>query len=148
MSAQPYYTAVRRTLEAAMCLDTFNSQLVERHSKPEVELKTTREVLGTPVVISRSAEERVLIEPSVNAVRLSISVKKSDDIEKILVAKFMMFMKRRAEDFFVLRKKAVPGYDISFLVTQAHIESMYTKKLVDFIIQFMQEIDKVGSFIL
>jgi len=98
--------------------------------------------LGTPVVISRSAEERVLIEPSVNAVRLSISVKKSDDIEKILVAKFMMFMKRRAEDFFVLRKKAVPGYDISFLVTQAHIESMYTKKLVDFIIQFMQEIDK------
>lgn len=34
------------------------------------------------------------------------------------------------------------GYDISFLVTNVHTEQMYKHKLVDFIITFMEEIDK------
>ena len=34
------------------------------------------------------------------------------------------------------------GYDISFLVTNFHTEQMYKTKLVDFIIQFMEDIDK------
>lgn len=34
------------------------------------------------------------------------------------------------------------GYDISFLITNTHTEQMYKHKLVDFIIQFMEEIDK------
>ena len=34
------------------------------------------------------------------------------------------------------------GYDISFLVTNTHTEQMYKHKLVDFIIHFMEEIDK------
>ena len=34
------------------------------------------------------------------------------------------------------------GYDISFLVTNFHSEQMYKHKLVDFIIHFMEEIDK------
>ena len=33
-------------------------------------------------------------------------------------------------------------YDISFLVTNTHTELMYKHKLVDFIISFMEEIDK------
>uniref|UniRef100_A0AC34PVZ4 Actin-related protein 2/3 complex subunit 4 n=1 Tax=Panagrolaimus sp. JU765 TaxID=591449 RepID=A0AC34PVZ4_9BILA len=141
-SAQPYYLAVRRTLEAALCIDTFNSQLVERHSAPEVEVRATREALGNPVIIARNAQEKVLIEPSANAVRLSIAVKKADDVERILSSKFMSFMKQRAENFYILRKKPIAGYDVSFLITQEHVESMYTKKLVDFIIHFMQEFDK------
>lgn len=36
----------------------------------------------------------------------------------------------------------IQGYDISFLITNAHTEQMYKHKLVDFIIQFMEEIDK------
>lgn len=35
---QPYLEAVRRTLEAALCLEQFSSQVVERHNKPEVSL--------------------------------------------------------------------------------------------------------------
>jgi hypothetical protein len=35
---RPYLTAVRHTLTAAMCLDNFSSQVVERHNKPEVEV--------------------------------------------------------------------------------------------------------------
>ena len=34
-----YLTAVRSTLEAAMCLENFSSQLVERHNKPQIETK-------------------------------------------------------------------------------------------------------------
>ena len=34
------------------------------------------------------------------------------------------------------------GYDISFLITNFHTEQMFKHKLVDFIIQFMEEIDK------
>lgn len=36
----------------------------------------------------------------------------------------------------------VQGYDISFLITNFHTEQMYKHKLVDFVIHFMEEIDK------
>lgn len=36
---RPYLTAVRHTLNAAMCLENFSSQVVERHNKPEVEVR-------------------------------------------------------------------------------------------------------------
>jgi len=54
----------------------------------------------------------------------------------------MRFLAQRAENFVILRRKPVKGYDISFLVTNFHTESMFKHKLVDFIIQFMQDIDK------
>jgi len=34
------------------------------------------------------------------------------------------------------------GYDISFLITNFHTEQMFKHKLVDFIVHFMEEIDK------
>ena len=139
---KPYPNAVRATLEAAMCMDNFSSQVVERHVKPEVEVQSSKELLLAPVCVARNEKERVLIEGSVNSVRVSIGVKQADEIEKILCHKFMRFMMLRAENFFVLRRKPVKGYDISFLITNIHTEQMYKKKLVDFIIQFMEEIDK------
>lgn len=36
----------------------------------------------------------------------------------------------------------VQGYDISFLITNNHTEEMLKHKLVDFIIEFMEEVDK------
>ncbi|KAI6654200.1 Actin related protein 2/3 complex subunit 4 [Oopsacas minuta] len=137
-----YLNAVRATLTAAMCLENFSSQVVERHNKPEVEVKASKEVLLNPVTISRSDKERVLIEPSINSVRVSIAIKQLDDVDKILCHKFMRFMMLRAEHFFILRRKPVEGYDISFLVTNFHTEQMFKHKLVDFIIEFMQAIDK------
>ena len=62
-------------------------------------------------------------------------------------------MMQRAESFVVLRRKPVPvnpiitrhclklidmrsqGYDISFLITNFHAETMLKNKIVDFIIQ-------------
>ena len=177
---KPYLSAVRRTLEAAVCLVNFNSQVIERHNKPEIEVKSSKELLLNPVIISRNEKERVLIESSINSVRISIAIKQADEIEKILVHKFTRFLMMRADNFVILRRKPVdkqsivagapgqhalnnnasslasnslhnsiesngepaPGYDVSFLITNFHTESMYRYKLIDFIIHFMEEIDK------
>jgi len=142
---RPYLVATRRTLTAAMCLQNFGSQVVERHNKPEVEARQNKELLLQPVVISRNANERVLVEGSINSLRISIHIKQSDDTEVILCKRFMRFLTQRAENFVILRRKPIKDYDISFLITNAHTESMYKHKLVDFILQFMEEVDKEVS---
>ncbi|XP_041459227.1 actin-related protein 2/3 complex subunit 4 [Lytechinus variegatus] len=139
---RPYLNAVRSTLTAAMCLENFSSQVVERHNKPEVEVRSSKELLLTPVSVSRNEREKVLIEGSINSLRISIAIKQADEIEKILCHKFTRFMMLRADNFFILRRKPVEGYDISFLITNFHTEQMLKHKLVDFIIQFMEDIDK------
>ncbi|KAH8084252.1 hypothetical protein HD553DRAFT_312388 [Filobasidium floriforme] len=139
---RPYLNAVRSTLTAALTLENFSSQVVERHNYPEVEAGNSQETLLQPLLISRNESERVLIEPSINSIRLSICIKQADEIERILCKKFTRFMTMRAEGFVILRRKAIPGYDISFLITNFHSETMLKHKLVDFIIQFMEDVDK------
>ena len=111
-------------------------------------------MLLNPLIISRNENERVLIEPSINSIRLSIKIKQADEIERILCHKFTRFMMQRAENFVVLRRKPVKvgiqpslgvlrfidprvaqGYDISFLITNNHTDTMLKHKIVDFIIQ-------------
>jgi len=145
-------------MTAALSLADFASQTSERHNVPEIEAASSPELLLNPLTISRNENERVFIEPSVNSVRVSIKIKQADEIEHILVHKFTRFLTQRAEAFFILRRKAMPvrlpsqsyvtsadlsqGYDISFLITNFHTEEMLKHKLVDFVIQFMEEVDK------
>ena len=68
----------------------------------------SKEVLLNPLTISRNENERVLIEPSINSIRMSIKIKQADEIERILCHKFTRFMMQRAESFVVLRRKPVP----------------------------------------
>ncbi|TNN18518.1 Actin-related protein 2/3 complex subunit 4 isoform 1 [Schistosoma japonicum] len=107
MALKPYLNAIRHTLNAALCVQNFSSQVVERHNKPEVEVRTSKELLLNPVVISRNEKERVLIEGSINSVRVSIAIKQSDEMERLLCRKFTRFMMTRAEDFVILRRKPV-----------------------------------------
>ena len=134
--------AIQKTLTAAICIRNFPSQSVERHNKPEVEVRLNKELLLNPVVIARTEQERCLIEPSINSVRVSIKIKQQDEIETILCHKFTRFLMQRAEQFVIMRRKAIEGYDISFLITNANVENMWKHKLIDFIIQFMEDIDK------
>ena len=60
-----------------------------------------------PVVVSRNDLEQVLVEPSINSVRVSIKIKQKDDLEIILVHKFSQFLMQRAEQFLIMRRKAV-----------------------------------------
>lgn len=150
---------VRSSLTAALSLSNFASQASERHNVPEIEAGSSPEVLLNPITVSRNENEKVFIEPSINSVRVSIKIKQADEIENILVHKFTRFLTQRAEAFFILRRKPVKvsdirrasmvqlanagqGYDISFLITNFHTEEMLKHKLVDFIIQFMEEVDK------
>lgn len=66
-----------------------------------------------PLVISRNENEKVLVEPSVNSVRVSIKIKQADDLERILCHKFSRFLMMRAESFVILRRKPV---DVSFFI--------------------------------
>ncbi|KAF5370591.1 hypothetical protein D9758_001974 [Tetrapyrgos nigripes] len=141
---RPYLAAVRSTLTAALTLENFSSQVGSCTSEYALITKSkgSKEVLLNPLIISRNENERVLIEPSINSIRLSIRIKQADEIERILCHKFTRFMMQRAESFIVLRRKPVQGYDISFLITNTHSETMLKHKIVDFIIQFMEEVDK------
>ena len=139
---RPYLNCIRASLTAALCLRDFPSQTVERHNKPEVEVKSSKELVLNPIVISRNAEEKCMIEPSINSVRFSVRIKQADEMEAILCKKFSRFLMQRAEQFSVLRRKAVEGYDLSFLITNTHGEKLLKHKLVDFVIHFMEEIDK------
>ena len=68
-----------------------------------------KELLMNPLVVARTENERCLIEPSINAVRVSIKIKQADEIEEILCHKFTSFLMQRAEQFVVMRRKAVDG---------------------------------------
>mmetsp|Transcript_25512 Transcript_25512/g.31349 ORF Transcript_25512/g.31349 Transcript_25512/m.31349 type:complete len:153 (-) Transcript_25512:1277-1735(-) len=125
-----------------MCLRNFPSQVVERHNKPEVEMRESKELCLNSLKICRTEQEKCLIEPSVNSVRISIGIKQSDDIEELLTHKFARFLEQRAEQFIILRRKPLEGYDLSFLVTHEHLEEMWKHKLIAFIIRFMEEIDR------
>ena len=63
-------------------------------------------------------------------------------MDTILTQKFTRFLMQRADRFVILRRKAVKGYNISFLVTNAHLETLIKAKLIDFIIKFMEDVDK------
>ena len=104
--------------------------------------RVNKELLMNPVMVARNEKERVLVEASINSVRVSIGIKQADELEVLLVRKYVSFTQQRAESFVILRRKPVPGYDISFLITSFHMESMYKARVVDFLVQFLQDVDK------
>ena len=106
-SLRPYLLCVRSSLTAALSLSNFGSQASERHNVPEIEAASSPEVLLNPLTVSRNENEKVLIEPSINSIRVSIKIKQADEIENILVHKFTRFLTQRAEAFFILRRKPV-----------------------------------------
>ncbi len=137
-----YLKQIRDTLDATFNLRYFPSQLVERQTHPEVEFQDNPKLLMNPLVISKSEQERCLIEASVNSVRVSISIKKNQEIEILLTHMLERFLSLRADKFQILRKKPVDGYDYSFLVTDEHLQKYKKEELVNFILEFIQGIDK------
>lgn len=59
------------------------------------------------MIIARNEEEKVLIEGSVNSVRVSVRIKKSDELDRVLARRFLRFLTQRAENFIVLRRKPI-----------------------------------------
>ncbi len=103
-----YLQAIRDSLTAVLCIQNFASQKIERHNKPEVEVRFDKELLLNPILISRNEDEKILIEGSINAVRISLKIKQADQMDMMLADRFSRFLMQRAEDFEILRRKAVP----------------------------------------
>ena len=118
------------------------SQQIERHNIPEVEFGHNKELLLPPILISRTEHEYCLIEASINSLRFSVKVKQGDLLEEILTKKFMSFITQRAEHFWIIRRVPVEGYDISLLITNFHTEDLLQEKIVDFVVTFLEEVDK------
>jgi actin related protein 2/3 complex subunit 4 len=96
-----------------------------------------------PFVVARSEEEKCLIEASINSVRISIRIKKAGELEELLSHLFERFISLRADKFGIMRKKpAYPEYDFSFLIIEEHLEKMKKEQIINFILEFMQGIEK------
>ena len=141
-SYKPYLTIIRDTLEQALCLKNFPSQLYEKINRPQVEVKESQELTSKPVIISRNESEKVEIETSINSVRINVAVKKYQEIDKLIVGIYSNYLMNRANQLNILRKVAKPGYDISLLITNFTLENYKKEELIDFIIEFIQDFTK------
>ena len=140
---EPFLQCVRTSLDAALCLRTQPSQNVERHNQPEVETRGSKEFLLTPLQIWRNPNEGVLIEATINSVRVSVKIDThGDSLEDMLLDKFQKFLVSRAERFIILRRKPLEGYHVSFLITNKNMESMYKEKILDFVQAFLVDIGR------
>ena len=141
-SYKPYLTIIRDTLEQALCLRNFPSQLYEKINRPQVEVKENAELTSKPVIISRNESEKVEIETSINSVRVNVAVKKYQEIDKLVVGIYSKYLMNRANQLNVLRKVAKDGFDISFLITNFTLENYKKEDIIDFIIEFIQDFTK------
>jgi len=126
-----------------MNLRTFPSQVSERQNTPEVEVCSSKELVLEPVTVRRSEFENCLVESSINSVRFSIRFKheESDQVEKLLGKKFLKFLSQRAEDFLIVRRVPLDGFSFSFLITKKHVDCITKTKLIDWILDFIVEVD-------
>ena len=141
-SYKPYLTIIRDTLEQALCLRNFPSQLYEKINRPQVEVKESPELTSKPIIISRNESEKVEIETSINSVRVNVAVKKYQEIDKLVVGIYSNYLMNRANQLNVLRKVAKEGFDISFLITNFTLENYKKEDIIDFIIEFIQDFTK------
>ena len=95
------------------------------------------------MTVARSDVEKCLIEASINSVRISVCIKKNQEIEILLTHMLERFLSLRADKFAIMRKKpAHEGYDFSFLVTDEHLIKFKKEELINFILEFIGGIDK------
>ena len=141
-SYKPYLTIIRDSLEQALCLKNFPSQLYEKINRPQVEVRESLELINKPIIISRNESEKVEIETSINSVRINVAVKKYQEIDKLIVDIYSKYLMNRANQLNVLRKVAKPGYDISFLITNYTLENYKKEDIIDFIVEFIQDFTK------
>ena len=84
-----------------------------------------------------------MIEASVNSVRVSISIKKNDDLASLLTEMVERFMSLRADKFDILRKKPINNdFDFSFVIVADHLQKYKKEELINFIVEFIHGIDK------
>jgi len=141
-SQKPFLSILKDTLDFAFNLRNFPSQIYEKINRPQVEVKENLELLNNPIMICKNEEEKIEIETSINSCRVNIAIKKHADLEELLMSIYSNFLMNRADKLNILRKKAKDGFDISFLVTNFHLEMYKKEEIIDYIVEFVQDISK------
>ena len=113
---------------------------------PEVRIERTigGGILGNKIANSNNNNnsEVILVESSTNSFRLSVKLKHSDELDAILTKQLSRFMHQRAEQFSIVRKKAISDeFDLSFLVTAKHKKQFVNSSLVGFMVDFLKSVD-------
>jgi actin related protein 2/3 complex subunit 4 len=139
---KPFLSILRDTIDFALNLRNFPSQIYEKINRPQVEVKESLELVNNPVLLCKSEDDKIEIEPSINSCKINILLKKYSDLESLLTGIFSQYLMNRADKLNILRKKPKPGYDISFLVTNYHLETYKKEEIVDYIVEFVQDYSK------
>ena len=138
-SLKPYLAILRDTLDFALNLKMLPSQIYDR---PQVETKESLELVNNPIILCRNEDEKIEIEPSYNSVRINIVSKKHGDLDALIIDIYTQYLMARTDKLNVFRKKEKEGYDISFLITNRHLESYKKEQIIDYIVEFVHEISQ------
>ena len=143
LTHQNYLQTIRDALDASLNLRFLPSEQVERQSHPEVEFQDSPKLLMQPIHICKTEFETCLIEGSINSCRISFSIKKNE-IESLLTHMFQRFLALRADRFKIMRRipENPEKYDFTFLITEDHLQKYKKEELINFILEFIQGIDK------
>ncbi len=139
-SLKPYLNIVRESLCYALNLRNFPSMIYEKINRPQVEVAESKELLMKPIVITRNENEKLEIEASINSVRVNLQLNKTD-LELLLCNIYCSFLMHRTDKLNLLRKVPKEGYDVSFLITNYHLENYKKEEIIDFIIEFISTMD-------
>ena len=143
MKTNSYEEQIQTALNEALNLKRYKE-------KPQVEIVSSPSFIKEPIIVSKSENEKCLIERSINSVRISYLFPfetKQESIDKLIGTMLTKFLMRRADDIPLFRRVAIEGYSISFLITFDHVEKHGKEKLLQFLGQFLKHIEKdINSF--
>ena len=139
---KPYLCIIRDTLDFALDIRNMPSQIYEKLNRPQVEVRESDEMLMKPIIICRNEEEKIEIEPSINSVRINVVVKKHANLEELLMNIYSKFLMNRADRLNIFKKKPKDGYDVSFLITNYHLETYKKEEIIDLLVEFIQDLEK------
>lgn len=139
-TTKPYLNLIKESLDYAFNMRNFPSLLYEKINRPQVEVEETKELLFKPITISKNEKEKVEIEVSINSVRVNLLSNKVE-IEELIMNIYSKFLMNRTDKLNLLRKVPKDGYDISFLITNNHLETYKKEDLIDFVVDFISTLD-------
>jgi actin related protein 2/3 complex subunit 4 len=139
---KPYLCIIRDTLDFALDIRNFPSQIYEKINRPQIEVRENDELIMKPITICRNEEEKLEIEPSINSVRINFVMKKHAYLEELLINIYSKFLMNRADRLNILKKKPKEGFDMTFLITNFHLENYKKEEIIDLIVEFIQDLEK------
>ena len=163
--AEPLWGSLADALRKNLVLYSHPCQHIDGYSKPEIEIQDSPELLLPAITITGPKQEDVLIERSINSVRVNVKVmacelnciavcransradlnglvqlRPVEPLEAWLRSRRMRFIEQRADHYRVLRRVPVVGHDLSFLITAEHLQVFDRARLINFVCKCIEQL--------